>query len=144
MNENETSIVLRPIQKTDQRSIGQLWEPDKHWLGGFGPAWYRFWTTTNPRHQWWIAENGKQPIGFIHFHRRRDGIVSVYEIAVAGQARGCGVGRRLMELAGAKVRLKTDVDNHHSNAFYQRLKFVREGTVRSRNGKRLLNVYAKW
>ncbi len=75
-----------------------------------------------------------QIIGFVHFRCCKDGHATIYEIAVAPEWRGKGVGRKLVEAvcnharmhSCTRLRLKCPIDLP-ANGFYQRLGFVRIG-----------------
>jgi ribosomal protein S18 acetylase RimI-like enzyme len=74
-------------------------------------------------------------IGFVHFRCCKDGHATIYEIAVAPDWRGKGVGRKLVEAvctharlhSCTRLRLKCPIDLP-ANGFYQRLGFVRIGS----------------
>lgn len=71
--------------------------------------------------------------GFVHYHRRRDGWHTVYELVSEG-----GVGRLLLDAVPRPLRLKCPADLP-ANAFYQ---FVGGTLVRTDPGKRRpLNVW---
>ena len=69
-----------------------------------------------------FAETGRV-VGFCNFHVRRDGIATVYEIAVLPYYRHKGVARdmlgRVLTRANS-IKLKCPVDNR-SNQFYARI-----------------------
>lgn len=77
-----------------------------------------------------VATMGTAVAGFCQLYRRRDGIVSVYHIAVMPEARGTGIGRALLADVGgdagergmAAVRLKCPADLP-ANEFYRHLGF---------------------
>lgn len=75
---------------------------------------------------------------FCHYHTRRDGVTTIYEICVPAEARGQGLGRQLIERLPRPVRLKCPVTNE-SNGFYRRLGFVLVETVPGK--KRELNIW---
>ena len=72
-------------------------------------------------------------VGFIHFHHRKDGQTTIYEIAVDRASQKHGWGRLLfyrvlsaaIELGQSNIFLKCPIDND-SNGFYERLGFVLE------------------
>ena len=73
-------------------------------------------------------------IGFVHFRCCKDGHATIYEIVVAPEWRGKGIGRKLVEAvctharlhSCTRLRLKCPIDLP-ANGFYQRLGFVRIG-----------------
>ena len=77
-----------------------------------------------------VACIGSAVAGFCQFYRRRDGIVTIYHVAVAPEARGQNVGRALLSAVGQDavdrgcnaVRLKCPADLP-ANAFYARAGF---------------------
>lgn len=80
-------------------------------------------------------------IGFANFHLRKDGIITIYEIAIKKEYQSRGNGKKLIEYIlnniGPYIQLKCPVDNS-SNKFYNKIgKFIccEEGK------KRRLNKY---
>ncbi len=65
-----------------------------------------------------VAEVDGMFAGFVSFRVCRDGWQTVYEIAVAPEFAGSGVGRNLLYSVPAPIRLKCPVDNAASNRFY--------------------------
>jgi len=86
------------------------------------------------------------PVGFVDFHRRRDGQVTLYHIVVGSPSRARGIGRALLQAlieaarqAGcSRIALKCPVDLP-ANEFYRRNGFHLEETLDGR--KRPLNVW---
>lgn len=78
------------------------------------------------------APGSTDVVGFVHFRCCKDGHATIYEIAVAPQWRGQGIGRRLVEAVIAEaqkhgcytLRLRCPVDLP-ANGFYARMGFVR-------------------
>lgn len=85
-----------------------------------------------------IAEYGQHAVGFVRWHRCRDGWSTIYEIAVDKEHKGSHVGSALLCAVPAPIRLKCTVDNS-ANTFYEHegFKFVETQTGR----KRPLNVW---
>src|SRR5918912_1773192 len=79
--------------------------------------------------------------GFVRFHHRRDHLTTLYEIASAPEARGKGVGRKLIdalvtdckEVGSRCIRLFCPAELP-ANQFYKKLGFVRSSR-RSHPGK---------
>lgn len=90
--------------------------------------------------------HGADPVGFVDFHRRRDGQVTLYHVVVAPPSRARGIGRALLQAlidvtrqAGcSRIALKCPVDLP-ANEFYRRNGFHLEETLDGR--KRALNVW---
>lgn len=92
------------------------------------------------RYEVYVAFSGANLIGFVNWHKRRDGWRTVYEIAVHRDWRGRGVGKALMRAVGQPVRLKCPVDNA-SNRFYEGLGM---NIARTETGRvRALNVWER-
>ncbi len=93
-----------------------------------------------------VAEQKGMVIGFVDYHRRRDGQVTLYHIAVAPAVQRQGVGRALLaalevvaRASGAwRILLKCPVDLP-ANAFYQHYGFQAEQMLNGR--KRALHVW---
>ena len=87
-------------------------------------------------------------IGFVHFRCCKDGHATIYEIAVAPDWRGKGVGRKLVEAvctyarlhSCTRLRLKCPIDLP-ANGFYQRLGFVRIGIETHDGNRRPLAIW---
>ena len=86
----------------------------------------------------YVAHVGDHVVGFVNFHKRRDGTTTIHEIAVDRASGGTGVGKSLVGLLDRPIMLKVTQDNP-ANQFYQKLGFEIVGT---QHGKiRPLNVY---
>jgi GNAT superfamily N-acetyltransferase len=85
-----------------------------------------------------VAEYGRQLVGFVRWHRRRDDTSTVYEIAVDKSRRGENIGRALLFAVPGPIKLKCTVDNP-ANAFYEHEGFKLAGIEEGR--KRALNVW---
>ncbi len=87
-------------------------------------------------------------IGFVHFRCCKDGHATIYEIVVAPEWRGKGVGKALVQAVineakqrGCSVlRLKCPVDLP-ANGFYHRLGFVRIGVETPDGNRRPLAIW---
>ena len=88
-----------------------------------------------------IAKRADQIVGFTRYHHRRDNRTTLYEIATASEARGRGIGRRLIDaliidcqrVSSRCIRLSCPVELP-ANRFYEAIGFIRS-TRRSRRGK---------
>ncbi len=77
-----------------------------------------------------VASIGSAVAGFCQIYRRRDGLVTVYHVAVVPEARGAGIGRALLTHVAqdaadrglAAVRLKCPAELP-ANGFYARIGF---------------------
>ena len=90
-----------------------------------------------------VAVGGEDITGFCHFYRRRDGVHTLYHLAVAPEKQRQGIGRALVELLAAdarargaeEVRLKCPEDLD-ANFFYARMGFKKVG-AEGRTGRPL-------
>ncbi len=64
-----------------------------------------------------VAEKNRQVVGFVRFHARRDGMQTIYDIAVDRAYVGGGIGRALLNAVPRPVQLKCTADNP-ANGFY--------------------------
>lgn len=79
--------------------------------------------------------------GFVNWHARRDGWHTIYEIAVAREYAGRGIGRALLYAVPTPTRLKCTADNEVGNRFYAGAGMTLVATESGR--KRALNVWER-
>lgn len=137
------SLRVRPARLTDLAPVKTLADAHRHELGF---ALLPSLREQIARGEMLIAEQGDTLIGFVDYHCRRDGQVTLYHIVVAPAARRQGVGRAL--LAGleetarvsdsGRILLKCPIDLP-ANTFYQHYGFQLAETVNGR--RRALNVW---
>lgn len=80
--------------------------------------------------------------GLCHFHKRKDGAVTIREIIVLPDARRCGIGRGMVKKAtgdASRVVAKCPSDLP-SNEFWKHLGFINERIEITRSG-RSINVW---
>lgn len=87
-----------------------------------------------------VADLDGHIVGFVHFHRRRDGWNTIHEIGVLREYHDFGIGKTLFELVPKPRRLKTTIDNDKANEFYKRRGMNLIG--REKGKKREINVWA--
>ncbi len=79
--------------------------------------------------------------GLCHWHLRRDGQLTIYELIVLPERRRQGIGRRILGqlkgTPGAASILARCPANLDANAWYERMGFAREGTETTRTGRQL-------
>ncbi len=93
-----------------------------------------------------VIEEGGRQRGFVQFHHRRDGQTTIYNIIVASEVRGQGLGRGLIQAlilacqahGQTTIRLKCP-DNLEANKFYKHVGF--EWNNREEGKLRALNVW---
>lgn len=73
-----------------------------------------------------VADCGREIVGFVDFHQRKDRQITIYGIVVATQSRCQGIGRALVAALHARqparIALKCPTDNAANN-FYAALGF---------------------
>lgn len=65
-----------------------------------------------------VYEDNNKILGFVHFHKRRDGWNTLHELVVDKHYHKQGIGKALFSCVPTPIRLKTTVDNFHAMAFY--------------------------
>lgn len=98
------------------------------------------------RGQMLVATLGENLVGFVDFHQRRDGQITLYHIAVSPPSQQQGVGRALVSALeqfardknSSRIALKCPTDLQ-ANQFYQDYGFRLDETLNGR--KRPLNVW---
>ena len=82
--------------------------------------------------------------GLCHFHRRRNGQVTIREIIVQVGSRHKGIGWQLVRDAsqGASRVVAKCPDDLPSNGFWQRIGFVLESVETTKTG-RIINVWVR-
>jgi ribosomal protein S18 acetylase RimI-like enzyme len=85
-----------------------------------------------------VAISDGYVIGFCHFHKRKDGITTIHEIAVDKDYSRQGVASKLISLLETPLQLKVTVDNP-ANEFYRKIGFTLKGISKGKHKD--LNVY---
>ena len=85
-----------------------------------------------------VACKDTNVVGFVRWHRRRDGWSTVYEICVRRDFRREGAARLLLRHVPKPIRLKCPEDNA-SNTFYEHLGSAFVGKERGK--KKVLNIW---
>jgi ribosomal protein S18 acetylase RimI-like enzyme len=80
-------------------------------------------------------------VGFCNYRLKKDGTVTVYEIAVHVSYKRYGIGRGMLDSIKQAITLKCPVDNVGAHAFYKRCGFEHVDTVQGR--KRELMVWKR-
>jgi len=137
------SVVIRPVIATDQPAWRNLWDGYNAFYGREGPTalpevvtrttWTRFLQPNEPVHAL-VAVRGAELVGLCHylFHRSTSRIADVcylQDLFTAPQARGQGVGGRLIEAACERARAvgcsrvywQTQQTNSTARSLYDRL-----------------------
>lgn len=127
-------VLLRLGSAEDIPQIKKIADSNKRYLGFTVRAIISDAITKGELH---VATLEAVIIGFVRWHKRRDGWVTIYEIVVDDQFRKQGVGRMLMRvIEGSPARLKCHSKNPATD-FYHRLGFETISTELSRGGKQL-------
>lgn len=80
-------------------------------------------------------------VGFVHFHKRKDGWNTLHEIAISKKHQHKGYGQQLFETVPMPIRLKTTIDNVTAIKFYEKNGMKNVRTEQGR--KRELLVFEK-
>ena len=102
---------------------------------------YVMWPTLREavaKQELYVAEYGRQIVGFCNWHCRRDGWHTIYEIAVEKTRRGEHIGRALLDAVPNPKRLKCTTGNP-ANGFYNHCGMTNVGIDEGR--KRPLNIW---
>lgn len=137
----ETALVIRGAVPEDQKWVAKLFDANKSILGNVsgGTVFWRWKAGKSPNERFDVIPE----LAFVHWRVRKDGTRVVYEIAVSQEAKGRGLGRKLMEHVGRPVELKTDAASEESNAFYLKLGLHCVGRMTGGSGK-IMNFYQGW
>lgn len=90
------------------------------------------------------ADNGELLLwgnGMCHFHRRKDGVLTIREILVLSHARGMGIGSRMLshlEGLGAKAIVARCPANLPANGWWGNRGFHKVGEQTTRTGRRVI------
>lgn len=140
---DQTTVLVRPATDADLLPVKTLADAHRYELGFvLLPSLHE----QIERGQLLVAEQVGMLVGFVDFHRRRDGQVTLYHIAVATAARRQGAGRAMLDglvtvaraSSAGRILLKCPIDLP-ANTFYQRYGFQLQETLNGR--KRALNVW---
>lgn len=132
------SLTIREATPSDSAWVLPLMNSHNRYFWNGNAIWYRFWHREDTAREYWIVVD--PGLGCAHFRIRHDGCRVLDEIVTAPEARRKGIGRAMIDYIGRPIRLKTDVDNEVSNAFYLSLGFNLVGVVFSKSGK-AMNEY---
>lgn len=125
-------VVVRLATEKDIPQIKKITDVDKKWLGFVSRAWMGASIAKGELH---VVVVNSTVAGFIRFHKRRDEVVTIYEICIAKDFRRRGLGQQLISVLGDRyLRLKCHQDNPACD-FYKSLSFEVVGTFTSKRGK---------
>ncbi len=132
---------MRPASEADIAAIKCIADGCKREVGFISRGMLR---NASGRGELLVATLGSEVVGFVDFHRRRDGQITIYGIVVAAEQRGHGIGRSLVaalvaEPLPARLALKCPTDNAANN-FYAMLGFQCVG-VEAPTRRRPLNLW---
>ena len=137
-----TSPLIRAATEDDVAAIKLIADGCKREIGFISRGMLR---NAMGRGELLVAEANGEVAGFVDFHQRKDGQITIYGIVVAPNARCQGVGRMLVEVLQqrqpARIALKCPTDNE-ANAFYAALGFQCIG-VEAPTKRRPLNLWTK-
>ena len=136
-------LLIRPASFADLDAVKLIADAHRHELGFVLLPSLR---EQIERGEMFVATLGDDLVGFVDYHQRRDGQITLYHIAVTPLARQQGVGQSLVNAlkqvarndSCSRIALKCPVDLP-ANRFYERYGFHLEETQNGR--KRPLNVW---
>lgn len=139
------NLRIRDITKQDEDWLKALFNKNSYILGGFGPTWYWYWRKKDNKESGWERDKWVciENIAFAHYLERLDGTKTLHEIAVDDSQKCKGIGKILLQYIGYPMQLKTDANNFESNEFYRKAGYTFVGTKRSKNGKKIFNLWKK-
>lgn len=85
-----------------------------------------------------VAKIDDQIIGFMHWHKRKDGWSTRYHLCVQKDSRGKGIGKMLVDKVPKPNKGRCPIDNE-SNKFFRKIGAKFRGTESGK--KRRLNVW---
>lgn len=128
------SVSVRLGQEKDIPQIKKIADANKNYLGFTIRA---ILGASMKKAELHVAEINGHIVGFIRWHKRKDGWTTVYELAIDEKYRRKGVGRILIAMLGSgPIKLKCHTANP-AIQFYNRLNFKTTGTELSKGGKSL-------
>lgn len=137
------TVLIRPIQRADYAGWRPLWDGYNHFYGRHGSTalperitdvtWERFFSSEEPVHALVAVQDGRL-IGIAHFlfHRsttRLSDVCYLQDLFTAEEARGRGVGRRLIQsvydlaraAGSSRVYWQTQANNVPGRALYDKV-----------------------
>lgn len=87
-----------------------------------------------------VAEVDGSIKGFCRFNVRQDRTTVIYDICIAGECRGQGLARQIVDKLGKPIELKCPAE-FESNEFYKKLGFRHIRTDYTKKTHKPLNVY---
>ncbi|MBI2674428.1 MAG: GNAT family N-acetyltransferase [Candidatus Yanofskybacteria bacterium] len=131
--------LLRLAEEKDIPQIKKIADADKKCLGFISRAWLGASIAKEELH---IAVLDGEVVGFIRWHKRRDGMITIYDLCVAERFRRKNIGQQLVSVLGdSYLRLKCHQDNP-ARDFYKRLGFEVVGLETSKGGRKL-NIFER-
>lgn len=136
-----SEVRVVPITPEDKQAVVKMFNQEKKiWPWGGGVIFWRFFNNRGRTEQWVKAVIDDQVVGFAHWAMKADNTRTLYDIIVSPEHRGKGVGRKLIDVIGTPIDLKTDADAD-SNGFYNKLGFTRGETVPTKDGSKFTTSY---
>ena len=136
---SESTIVVRPVARTDFEAWKPLWDGYNEFYGRHGATalaeevtlstWSRFFDSYEPVHAF-VAERNGEILGIVHyiFHRTTVDIAAtcyLQDLFTSASARGSGIGRALIEAVHERAKAagcaRVYWQTHETNATAMRL-----------------------
>ncbi len=135
-------MSVRLGRESDINSIKRLVDRNRHHLG-FTMRSYLGSSIAASELNIFKFKDSRKIFGFVRWHKRRDGWVTLYQICVATEYRGCGIGGELLDsLPKGPIRLKCHHDNRSATNFYRKHRFKVKGSSKTPAGKKL-NIWER-
>lgn len=127
-------VVIRPAREEDIPHIEKIFKANKKYLGFTKRVIMGVSIAKTELH---VAVIKNKVVGFIRWHKRRDGWSTVYELCVDEFYRRWGIGRRLMRVIGSgPAKLKCHSKNP-AMFFYKKLGFKKLSNEVTKGGLKL-------
>lgn len=129
------TCIIRPANENDIPEVKKIADANKRYLGFTKRVILGASIVKTELH---VAVLEKRIMGFIRWHKRRDGWTTVYELCVDETHRNQGVGKKLMMdvIGHGPAKLKCHSDNP-AIQFYKRLGFKIVSSEITKGGKKL-------
>ena len=142
---SQDGVIIRKARLDDLDAIKTIADANKEAIGFI----LRPVLACNIEYGWVLAaEMAHEVVGFVNYRHRQDDQTTLYEICVAAERRGNGVGRALIEALieecrgknKERIRLKCPIDNE-ANIFYDKMDFTQVGEEKGRRRKLVVWEY---
>ena len=131
--------MLRLATKEDEPLIKQIHKECKDEIGSFNL--YQIWDnylSRKAKYKYLVYDD----CAFVRFGKsRKYKMHTIYDIGVLKSHRGQGIGKKIIDKLPRPLILKCNCDNDAGNAFYKKIGMRLLGKVKSKNGKKFMNLW---